>query len=242
MGTAIKQLLAIIVIALLCSSANSQNISELQRAMTNSSRPAQDKTRDPIRKAPKILQFMGVKEGNTVLDVIAMGGWYTEVLSYAVGENGKVYMQNNPIPITEKSADERNERLSRLSNVENWIGAITDIPPNSIDFTMTALNFHDVYNRSADDADTMLKDILDALKPGGILAVLDHEGTEGADNPTLHRIAFEDAVKAALNAGFVLVGTSDLLENPDDDHTLGPFDPSLQRRTDRFVLKLEKPR
>jgi predicted methyltransferase len=185
---------------------------------------------------------MGVKEADTVLDVIAMGGWYTEVLSYAVGENGKVYMQNNPIPLTQRSADERNERLSRLSNVENWIGAITDIPPNSIDFTMTALNFHDVYNRSADDADIMLKDILGALKPGGILAVLDHEGNKGADNPTLHRVAFEDAVKAALNAGFVLVGTSDLLENPDDDHTLGPFDPSLERRTDRLVLKLEKPR
>tara|TARA_B110000879_G_scaffold174768_1_gene227712 strand:+ start:29 stop:745 length:717 start_codon:yes stop_codon:yes gene_type:complete len=237
-----KQLLATMVIALLCSSANSQNTSALQQAMTNSSRPAQDKARDPIRKAPEILQFMGVKEGDTVLDVIAMGGWYTEVLSYAVGENGKVYMQNNPIPLTQRSADERNERLSRLSNVEDWIGAITDIPPNSIDFTMTALNFHDVYNRSADDADIMLKDILGALKPGGILAVLDHEGNKGADNPTLHRVAFEDAVKAALNAGFVLVGTSDLLENPDDDHTLGPFDPSLERRTDRLVLKLEKPR
>tara|TARA_B110000305_G_scaffold237653_1_gene301443 strand:+ start:495 stop:1211 length:717 start_codon:yes stop_codon:yes gene_type:complete len=237
-----KQLLATMVIALLCSSANSQNTSALQQAMTNSSRPAQDKARDPIRKAPEILQFMGVKVGDTVLDVIAMGGWYTEVLSYAVGENGKVYMQNNPIPLTQRSADERNERLSRLSNVENWIGAITDIPPNSIDFTMTALNFHDVYNRSADDADIMLKDILGALKPGGILAVLDHEGNKGADNPTLHRVAFEDAVKAALNAGFVLVGTSDLLENPDDDHTLGPFDPSLERRTDRLVLKLEKPR
>ena len=62
---------------------------------------------------------MGVKAGDTVLDVIAMGGWYTEVLSYAVGKNGKIYMQNNPIPITERSTDERNERLSRLSNVEN---------------------------------------------------------------------------------------------------------------------------
>ena len=80
------------------------------------------------------------------------------------------------------------------------------------------------------------------MKPGGILAVLDHEGTEGADNPVLHRIAFEDAVKAVVNAGFVLVGTSDLLENPEDDHTLGPFDPSLERRTDRLALKLKKPR
>ena len=237
-----KLLLGTIALLLLCSSANSQNANALKKAMASPDRPAQDKIRDAVRKAPEILQFMGVKKGDTVLDVIAMGGWYSEVLSYAVGENGKIYMQNNSIPITEKSADERNERLSRLSNVQNWIGPIADISPNSIDFTMTALNFHDVYNRSATDADTMLKSILDTLKPGGILAVLDHEGTEGADNSTLHRIAFKDAVKAALNAGFVLIGTSDLLVNPEDDHTLGPFDPSLERRTDRFVLKFAKPR
>lgn len=237
-----KLLLTTISLLLLCSSANSQTISALQQAMANPARPAQDKTRDSIRKAPEILQFMGVKEGDTVLDVIAMGGWYTEVLSYAVGDNGKVYMQNNPIPVTEMSADERNERLSRLSNVENWIGPISDIPANSIDFAMTALNFHDVYNRSATDADNMLKSILAVLKPGGVLAVLDHEGSAGADNPTLHRVTFKDAVKAALNAGFVLVGTSDLLENPEDDHTLVQSDPSLERRTDRFVLKLQKSR
>ena len=151
-----KLLLTSLTLALLCSYANSQTSSALQQAMASPDRPAQDKTRDANRKAPEILQFMGVREGDTVLDVIAMGGWYTEVLSYAVGDSGKVYMQNNPIPITERSADERNERLSRLSNVENWIGSIADIPPNSIDFTMTALNFHDVYNRSATDADNML--------------------------------------------------------------------------------------
>ena len=237
-----KLLLATITLVLLCNTANSQNIDALQQAMASPDRPTQDKNRDAVRKAPEVLQFMGVKAGDTVLDVIAMGGWYTEVLSYAVGKNGKIYMQNNPIPITERSADERNERLSRLSNVENWIGPIADIPPNSIDFTLTALNFHDVYNRSTNDADNMLKRILDTLKPGGILAILDHKGTEGADNAALHRIAFEDAVKAALNAGFVLVGTSDVLVNPEDDHTLGAFDPSLGRRTDRFVLKFEKPR
>jgi len=237
-----KLLLSTITLALLCSAANGQNADTLQQAMANPERPAQDKARDAIRKAPEILDFMGVKEGDTVLDVIAMGGWYTEVLSYAVGDSGKVYMQNNPIPVTEMSADERNERLGRLPNVENLIGPITDIPPNSVDFTMTALNFHDVYNRSTTDADNMLKSILGALKPGGILAILDHEGNAGADNPTLHRVAFEDAVKAALNAGFVLVGTSDLLENSADDHTLPQSDPSLERRTDRFVLKLQKPR
>ena len=78
------------------------------------------------------------------------------------------------------------------------------------------------------------------LKPGGILAVIDHEGTFGADNVSLHRIAFEDAVKAVLEAGFVLAGASDVLDNEADDHTVGPFDPSLGRNTDRLVLKFMK--
>jgi predicted methyltransferase len=236
-----KFLITMITAVLFCSSAHSQGTATLERAMENPGRPASDKARDSIRKAPKILQFMGVKQADTVLDFIAMGGWYTEVLSYAVGPNGKVYMQNNPIPITERSTDERAERTSRLSNIEDYIGSIADLTPNSIDFVMTALNFHDVYNRSAADADQMLKDILRILKPGGILSIIDHEGTEGSDNATLHRITFENAVKAPLAAGFVLVGTSDILENPKDGHTLAPFDPSLERRTDRFVLKLAKP-
>lgn len=237
-----KLFVVIISATLLCNSASAQNTSTLERDLQNPERPSGDKARDATRNAPAILEFMGIDEGDTALDVISMGGWYSEVLSYAVGRNGKVYMHNNPIPITEGSTDERAERMGRLSNVENYVGAISDIPSNSIDFAITALNFHDVYNRSRADADAILRSILVTLKPGGILALIDHEGTEGADNPTLHRIAFEDAVKASLAAGFVLIGTTDLLENPEDNHTLPPFDPSLDRNTDRFVLKLAKPR
>ena len=70
--------------------------------------------------------------------------------------------------------------------------------------------------------------------------MIDHEGTFGADNVSLHRIAFEDAVKAVLESGFVLAGASDILDNEADDHTVGPFDPSLGRNTDRLVLKFMK--
>lgn len=231
------------VIALLFSInfVNAQSSLSVAQAMKNPDRPAQDKERDASRRAPEVLQFMGVDPGDTALDVIAMGGWYTEVLSYAVGDSGKVYMHNNPIPITERSTDERAERISRLNNVEDYIGSITDLPANSVDYAMTALNFHDVYNRSAADANRLLMDIKSVLKPGGVLGIIDHKGTYGADNPTLHRIAFEDLVKAVLDAGFTLVAASDLLANPLDDHTLGPFDPILERRTDRLLLKFQKP-
>ncbi len=218
-----------------------QNSSSLAQAMENPARPAQDKERDASRRAPDVLEFMGLQYGDTALDVIAMGGWYTEVLSYAVGPSGRVVMHNNPIPITERSTDERAERTSRLANVEDYIGSISSLPSDSVDYAMTALNFHDVYNRSPEDAANLLADIKAVLKPGGVLGIIDHEGTLGADNPTLHRIAFEDAVKSVLSAGFLLVGVSELLANPDDDHTLGPFDPSLERRTDRLLLKFQKP-
>ncbi len=47
-------------------------------------------------------------------------------------------------------------------------------------------------------AQGILSQISGTLKPGGILGVLDHEGTSGADNATLHRIAYDEAVKAIL--------------------------------------------
>jgi len=223
------------------SFANGQSSFTLARAMENPDRPTQDKERDSSRRAPEVLQFMGVERGDTALDVIAMGGWYTEVLSYAVGDSGKVYMHNNPIPITERSTDERAERSSRLNNIEDYIGSIAELPANSIDYAMTALNFHDVYNRSAADANSFLLGIKSVLKPGGVLGIIDHKGAYGADNSTLHRIAFEDLVKAVLDAGFTLVAVNDLLANPEDDHTLAPFDPILERRTDRLLLKFQKP-
>ena len=94
-----------------------------------------------------------------------MGGWYSEVLSYAVGGSGTVYM-HNPIAITERSTDERAERTSRLKNVNDFVGSIGQIPASSIDFAITALNFHDVYNRSEDDSHQLLRQIYSALKPG----------------------------------------------------------------------------
>jgi predicted methyltransferase len=217
------------------------DMAALERAMANPDRPAADKERDPMRKAPEVLNFLGLEEGMTAVDLIAIGGWYTEVLSYAVGDSGKVYMHNNASPFVDRNMDTINDRLSRLDNVEHKLDGFATIPAGSADFVLTALNFHDVYNPDPAAAQGFIGAIANVLKTGGILGVIDHEGTPGADNPTLHRIAFDDAVKALLASGqFALVATSDLLDNPADDHTVGPFDPSLGRDTDRFILKLVK--
>ena len=110
-----------------------------------------------------------------------------------------------------------------------------------MDFAITALNFHDIHNSNPQAAQGLLGQIATSLKPGGTFLVIDHEGTPGADNASLHRIAFDEAVSAIVNSGqFALVGASDALDNTADDHTVGPFDPSLGRNTDRIVLKFVK--
>lgn len=237
-----KTVLTMLTACLLCSTTTAAlDTAALERAMANPARPAADKERDANRKAPQLLEFMGLESGMTALDLIAIGGWYTEVLSYAVGDSGKVYMQNSESPFVERNMPTINDRLARLSNVEHWMQPVSDIPAGTVDFVMTALNFHDVYNPNPEAAQGFLGQVAGAMKTGGILAVIDHEGSPGADNPALHRIAFDDAVAALVASGdFALVGTSDMLNNPADDHTKGPFDESLARNTDRIVLKLIK--
>ena len=233
-----KTLITLLVAGLFCSSAFAQlDVAALERAMDNPDRPAEDKERDASRQAPAVLSFMGVAPGMTVLDINASAGWYTEVLSYAVGPNGTVYMQNRPGGRADEPAKARADRLSNVTQ----IAAITDAPAGSVDFAITGLNFHDFHNSDPARAQAILADVASVLKTGGILGVIDHEGTPGADNATLHRIAFDDAVKALIQSGdFALVGASDILDNPEDDHSVGPFDPSLGRDTDRLVLKLMK--
>ena len=227
------------LLGLLPSMTRALDIDALERALTSSQRPSADKERDANRKAPQVLDFMGLESGMTVLDINASVGWYTEVLSYAVGSTGTVYMQNRP---GGRNADDAATRAARLDNVEPWNAAIAELPAGSVDFALTALNFHDFHNSNPAAAQGILMETLVALKPGGILGVIDHEGNAGADNQSLHRIAFDEAVKAILKSGFHLVATSQLLDNPNDDHSLGPFDESLARNTDRIVLKFMKPR
>ena len=91
----------------------------------------------------------------------------------------------------------------------------------------------------------MNKAIFDALKPGGVYVILDHAAQAGSgvrDTNTLHRIDIETVKAEVMAAGFVLDGTSTLLANPDDAHTLNVFDGKIRGHTDTFILKFRKPK
>jgi predicted methyltransferase len=104
------------------------------------------------------------------------------------------------------------------------------------------MNFHDLYNRGGAEAGTeFFRTLYDALKPGGVLGVIDHAGSAGQDNASFHRVDVGATKRALESAGFTIAAESDLLANPDDDHRVGIQDESLNGKTDRFLIRARKP-
>jgi predicted methyltransferase len=212
------------------------------------SRPEADRVRDAGRKPAEVVAFLGIAPGMTVVDLIAAGGYYTEVLSWAVGPEGRVYAQNNRYVLemregaNDKALTARlaEDRLPNVERLDREMGAL-GLPPDSVDAALTALNFHDVYNaRGPEAAQAFLAAVHKFLKPGGVLGIIDHAGGVG-DDEALHRIDEALAVTVAQRAGFEVEATSAVLRNPEDDRSRNVFAEGLRGATDRFVLRLRKP-
>ncbi|MCZ6644303.1 MAG: SAM-dependent methyltransferase [Gammaproteobacteria bacterium] len=237
-----------LMLAMGVATAAAVDVDSLTAALNGGDRAEADKTRDAGRKPAQVVAFLGISEGMTVMDLIAAGGYYTEVLSNAVGESGRVYAQNPAMVL--RFRDGANDKAmtarlanDRLPNVVRWDHEMTDIglDAGSLDAAVTALNFHDIYNNDAAAAGDFLGAVMQLLKPGGVLGIIEHHGNAGADNAALHRMEKSKALEAILAAGFEVVGDSDLLSNAADDHTQMVFSPDVRGKTDRFLFKLRKP-
>jgi predicted methyltransferase len=95
------------------------------------------------------------------------------------------------------------------------------------------------------DAKSVLDQIARALKPGGVLLVVDHSakaGTGSADADSLHRIDEVFARRDIESHGFKLIAHTDILRDPSDDRTKISYKPPALGRTDRFVYIFRKVR
>ena len=222
-------------------------------ALASKDRPAADRVRDTPRKSAEVLRFFGIEPGMAVLDLYSGGGYYTEILSYLVGEQGRVVAHNNSTYLN-FARNELAMRFApgRLPNVERLVAENNELrlPPASFDAVLMTDVYHDIYyvDEKAGwpriDGPALLAELYAALKPGGLLGIVDHAALPGAPpetGGTLHRID-PGLLKADITAaGFVLEGESDVLMNPADDRTKSAFDPSVRGRTDQVVLRFRKP-
>lgn len=240
-------LLALAVVGALQLSACGQNeqVARMTAALAAPERSAENKARDEFRKPIETVEFLGIETGDTVIDMIAAGGWFTEVLSAAVGPRGRVYATNPPFLV---QADAEKALHDRLGNVEAVHGQLDEVGvAGNADAVVTALNLHDLYNGYMDVAGSeqaavdFLTAIFAALKPGGVLGVIDHVGIDGQDNKTLHRMLPQQARDVLRKAGFTIEAESNMLANPADDHTKIVVDPAIRFKTDQFLIRARRP-
>ena len=196
-------------------------------------------------------EFFGVRPGMNVIELFAAGGNTAEVLARAVGRNGKVYMQNpawfyeraTSKPVDERLANNRLPNVVRLDKPLNDLG----LEPNSLDGAIAFMVLHDFFWLSQDVPD-VLKDLHQALKPGGWFGVVDHAAPDGTGaehakdrDKGSHRIDEAYVKKIFADAGFVLDASNDVLRNRADDRTKPFYDESFRgMSTDRFVLRFRK--
>ena len=199
-----------------------------------------DKRRDPV----KLLSFTGVKNGMTVLDMGAGGGYSTELMARAVGPSGKVYAQDHETSPRAKERFDARMQTDAMKNVTALDRPFDDPVPEDVknlDLITFFFFYHDTTYMAVDRA-AMNKKLFAALKPGGMLIIADHSAKEGAGTSvgkTLHRIEQNTLEKEVLAAGFNLIAAGEFLRHPEDTREEKIFGAKVP--IDEFVLKFRKP-
>ena len=222
-------------------------------AIEDPRRSPADRARDTDRKPEAILAFAGLRPGMTVLDMFSGGGYYTQLAVSVVGPAGKVVAHNNtPYATIARREIEQRYADGRLASVEQVLGENNKLTlsAGAFDIALFILCYHDVYYIDGQrgweriDRPLMLAELYSAVKPGGVVLVVDHVATPGTpDNVVagLHRID-PALVKADFRAaGFRFDSESDVLSNDNDPHDVIAMAPHVRGKTDRAVLRFRKP-
>jgi predicted methyltransferase len=247
-----RTLKLLLCVCLLLSGGTATAAADFKAALAAPDRSDADRERDATSKPAEVLAFFEVAPGMRVADLFAGGGYYSEILSHAVGPTGRVTAHNNGA-YAQFAGEQPARRFgdNRLGNVDYIVTEANALQlPGGLDLVIMVMSFHDLYwveesqGWPAIDRRRFIEQVFASLRPGGSLGIVDHSAAAGSGIDAvgaLHRID-EAFVKAELEAvGFRLAAASDILRNPQDDRTKQVFDPSIRRKTDRFVLRFEKP-
>jgi predicted methyltransferase len=224
--------------------------------------------RDAYRHPLETLAFFGIRDDSTVVEILpGSSGYYMEILAPYLKEKGRYIAAGRDEAAPPQYVEDHRKLLARLKAEPHLYGKVIVTqfnaglheiaPPASADFVLTFRNLHNWIERN--EAEGALRAFHKALKPGGILGVVDHRGRTDQTQEAQMKSGYvrEDyAVALIEKAGFLLVGRSEVNANPRDtkDHPAGVWTlPPTYRlkdqdrakyqaigESDRFTLKFAK--
>ena len=248
----------------------SDSAAALQAAIASTHRPDADKARDQYRHPQETLTWFGIKDNLTVVEIWPGGGWYTDILAPFLKERGTYYAAGldpeSEAEFARNGARRFKEKLAAKPDLFNQVKVTILAPPAKTDIAPEGsadlvLTFRNVHNWMANgQAEAVFAAMYRALKPGGILGVVEHRGNPAVpqDPKAASGYVNEDyVVKLAEGAGFQLTGRSEINANPKDtkDYPQGVWTlpPVLRLKdvdrekylaigeSDRMTLKFVKP-
>jgi predicted methyltransferase len=222
-------------------------------AVHHTGRTDADIKRDALDLPAGVIRLAGIKPGMHVADLLAADGYYSELLSYVVGPTGHVLLINNP-SFEKWSENGWQPRVAnnRLPNVEHEIVDLNSmgLPEASLDAVFVVKVYHDLYWVDTTgvwpkvNTGAVLDQIVRAVKPGGVVVVVDHSAKAGTGNTvasSLHRIDESYARHDFESHGLKFVAKSDALRKPEDKRDQISYKGPMLGKTDRFVLVFRKP-
>lgn len=238
-----RRLAAALLLALPTIAVAASTPAAFKAVLADGSRPVEDVARDADRKPAQMMAFAGVRKGSRIAELAPGGGYFTRLLSLAVGAKGQVHaLTGRAAPALEAWA--ANHPQVRVAIIK----AGDALAPGPVDIVWTTQNYHDFKNAKVGDTDAAAlynAAAFRALKPGGVYLVNDHAAAVGAPadvTSTLHRIEAATVIREVEAAGFRLDASSNLLAHAADDHTQKVFETGVRGKTDQFLLRFVKPK
>ena len=234
--------------ALATAELSERTASKLQAAIDDASRSEADRERDRNRRPLQTLEFFGLTDEMTVLELVPGGGWYTRLLAPTLADKGKLYVSigtgNVEQNLLDQAGFEAVEVLPFDAIGEREASRRMNINPFSfgVDDVDLVLTFRNLHNFTADGRAEMNRATYQALKPGGLYGVVDHTRRhmepDWAEN--WRRMDPVQMIKEIEAAGFEFVDYSSLHHRPDDELEYEVGRASVTGNTDRFALLFRK--
>ncbi len=255
--------------ALGLTSAVAQAAPDWETALTGDHRSEKNAARDAFRHPRETLEFFGLREDMTVVELAPGGGWYTEILAPILKGQGSYFAAHygpNVRAYYRRSLGAYLQKLGENDDVYGSVTVTTLAPPESVviapsgsaDMVLAFRNIHS-WMRSDTLAATFLA-AYEALKPGGVFGIVQHRAKDGRDKEAMKATGYvsEDyVIAAARSVGFKLDGRSEINANEKDtaDWEKGVWElpPGLRGdeadrdariavgESDRMTLKFVKP-